>query len=146
MTKEVLVSIKGLHRVSDGEDEEIETCAAGSYYFRNGRHYALYEEIDQENGTVQKSRIALRGKHLEICREGALKGRLVFEENHRTEGWYDTPAGSILAGFDVKDLQVTEEKDLIQISVSYRLELNEIPVDESRICIRITPKKQGSDD
>ncbi len=50
MTKDVLVHISGLHLETDAdagkENETIEVIVPGFYYFKAGKHYILYEEID----------------------------------------------------------------------------------------------------
>ena len=44
MTKDVLVSVRGAH-IADGETNNLEVITAGSYYFKNGKHYIIYDEI-----------------------------------------------------------------------------------------------------
>ena len=43
MTKDVLVSVRGAH-IADGETNNLEVITAGSYYFKNGKHYIIYDE------------------------------------------------------------------------------------------------------
>ena len=55
MTEDILISVKGLHALNDAEDEqeqEIEVFSAGKYYFKNGKHYILYEEQSEEDGSI----------------------------------------------------------------------------------------------
>ena len=40
MTKDVLVSVRGAH-IADGETNNLEVITAGSYYFKNGKHYII---------------------------------------------------------------------------------------------------------
>lgn len=47
MTKDVLVTVKGLETGYDNEDS-MEIVCSGTYYFRNGKHYIKYEEIMEE--------------------------------------------------------------------------------------------------
>ena len=45
MTKDVLVTIKGLQSLEETSDaEEVELVAKGDYYFKNGHHYIFFEE------------------------------------------------------------------------------------------------------
>ncbi|MCD8022601.1 MAG: DUF1934 domain-containing protein [Lachnospiraceae bacterium] len=171
MTREVLISIKGLHGVredggtdpnetspiknerrcggkNDSEEDAVEVFSAGQYYFRNGKHYVEYMEPAEVPGIEdgkKKSRITLRGKHLEILQRGSGSAttRLVFEENTKNTCWYPTPVGNVLASFDVGAVQVTESDDLIEILVDYALELNYEYVADSRIQIRIMAKDSG---
>ncbi len=50
MTKEVLLSISGLHYdvftgTEEEENEPIEVITPASYYYKNGKHYIIYEEV-----------------------------------------------------------------------------------------------------
>ena len=50
MTKDVLVSISGMHMgitepQPDEGDEPIEVVTPASYYCRNGKHYIIYDEV-----------------------------------------------------------------------------------------------------
>ena len=45
MTREVLVKVQGLQSAPGEESEAIEVIAPGEYYFRNGKHYFLYDEV-----------------------------------------------------------------------------------------------------
>lgn len=150
MTRDVLISVKGLHKVKENgaeaggaSDDEVEVFSPGKYYFRNGKHYAEYEEPEDESGAVVKTRITLRDRRLEVLRRGPYNTKMIFEENTRNTSWYETPVGSVLAGFDVADMRVTESDDLIEIFVDYALELNYEHVADSRIRIRIMAKDSG---
>ena len=51
MTKDVLVTVKGLQSMEDGSPpEEVEMVAKGEYYYKNGHHYIFYNEtIEKKN-------------------------------------------------------------------------------------------------
>ena len=55
MTKDVLVSVRGAH-IADGETNNLEVITAGSYYFKNGKHYIIYDEIlEGEEGSIRNT-------------------------------------------------------------------------------------------
>ena len=43
MTKDVLVRVTGSHLMNE-ETDDISVITAGTYYFKNGKHYIVYEE------------------------------------------------------------------------------------------------------
>ena len=50
MTKDVIVSISGLHMdmmstAFKDEEDAIEVVTPANYYCRNGKHYILYDEV-----------------------------------------------------------------------------------------------------
>lgn len=58
MTKEVLISLKGLQSSMESGEELVEVIVAGEYYFRNNKHYLLYEEVME--GSMRKQRLSSR--------------------------------------------------------------------------------------
>ena len=55
MTRDVLVSITGA-RFSEHDKEDVEMIIGGDYFWKNGKHYVLYEEVMEESGEVVKTR------------------------------------------------------------------------------------------
>ena len=51
MTRNVMISIRGLQFLEDETDDNIETVQQGEYIFRNGSHILLYEEYLGEPGS-----------------------------------------------------------------------------------------------
>ena len=45
MTKEVIVTIRGLQNGPQTDGEPIEMMVVGEYFYRNNNHYILYEEV-----------------------------------------------------------------------------------------------------
>ena len=43
MTKDVLITVSGLQFETE-EDEAVEVISRGEYYFRNGKHFLVYDE------------------------------------------------------------------------------------------------------
>ena len=143
MTEDILVSVKGLHTLeTDGEDE-IEVFSAGKYYLKNGKHYIMYEELVEETGEIVKNRITLRDGHMEVQKTGLMNTKMVFESEHKHMSWYNTPFGNMLAGIEVKDMQVSESENLIEIKVDYELEINYERIADCRILIRVMAKDSG---
>ena len=81
MTKDVLVSISGMHMgiVSpqpDEEDEPIEVVTPASYYCRNGKHYIIYDEVMEGMAGTVKNKIKITGDDsMEIMRSGGFQIR-----------------------------------------------------------------------
>ena len=121
MTKEVLVRIAGLHfdlkengetDLQEAEDEKIEIVVPGQYFLKNGKHYILYEEIEESGLGVTKNVSS-----------------------------YKTPYGQMQIGTDTKELTIISEEEKIRIFVRYTLEAEDEAVAESRIRIEVVPRE-----
>ena len=92
MTKDVLLSISGLHFDAAGaeadENEPIEVITPAVYYNKNGKHYVIYEEpVEGMAGTVRNT-IKITGDSVfEIIKSGLASAHMVFEKDklHMTQ-------------------------------------------------------------
>ena len=143
MTKEILLSIAGLH-LAHGEDGNIEVVTAGDYYNRGGKHYILYDEVTEGMDGHTSNVIKIGENSLEITKKGLLNTRLVVEKgkSHRTV--YQTPFGDIELSLTGQELTVTETEERIDIRAEYVLAVNEENLSECTIEMNIRPREAGN--
>ena len=65
MTRSVLISITGT-QISGGDQEEVEMLTTGDYFFKNGKHYIIYEEIEEDSRQITKNTIKIDGDSMDI--------------------------------------------------------------------------------
>ena len=51
MTKDVLVTVRGLQMTPDGDDT-IEVTTTGKYYEKDGKRYLFYDEIGDDTNLI----------------------------------------------------------------------------------------------
>lgn len=143
MTKDVLLSISGLHYetagiVEEDESEPIQVITPATYYFKNNKHYVIYDEVVEGiPGFIRnKVRIAESGK-LEIVKSGLSNTHMVFEKDKMNITQYDTPYGELLVGTHTKDMQVDVTDRNIDVHVKYALDVNNEPVADCNIVMNI---------
>jgi uncharacterized beta-barrel protein YwiB (DUF1934 family) len=144
MTKEVLVSIAGLQYEIEGE-EAIEIISAGEYYFRNGKHYIIYDEMLEESESmtsVVKCTIKMTEKQIEVIKKGPASVHMIFElgQNHMT--YYSTPFGDLMIGITTKTISIQEEEGLILAQLTYALDMNYQFVSDCNLTVKIIAKNQ----
>lgn len=146
MTKDVLVSISGFHSsvydegdVTSSETEDpIEIITPATYYYKNGKHYVIFEEMVEgfSEGIRNKIRITENEK-LEIMKSGITNTSLIFEKDHINMTPYKTPYGEMLVGTHTyrMDTQVQEEE--IHVQAEYTLDINGEKSADCQIQIKI---------
>lgn len=143
MTKEVLLTISGLHMdaFSDEPDEEnvpIEVITPATYYLKNGKHYILYDEVVEGMLGSIKNTIKITGdSKLEMKKSGIANTNMVFEKEKINVTQYDTPYGEMMVGVYTKDMTVDVTEDNIDVAVSYALDVNSEKVADCNIVINI---------
>ena len=95
MTKDVIITVCGLQMAQDGDNEPIELVTTGEYFFKNNKHYLIYEEIVDGESMVSKNRIKATQDYLELTKSGATTVHMVFEAGKKNVTHYFTPYGSL---------------------------------------------------
>ena len=149
MTKDVLVSVSGMHMgiLADQEDEddEIEVVTPASYYCRNGKHYIIYDEVVEGMAGTIKNKIKITGDSvLEIMKSGLSNTHMVFEKNRKNLTYYRTPYGQMLVGVNTRNMEVRVADDEIDVQVKYELDVNHEPFADCSIKMNIVSKGSGN--
>ena len=125
MTRDVLVSIKGLQFQTDPlNNEETETITPAEYYKKSDGHYIIYDEVTEGIDEKTKNIIHVKNHELSIIKRGAINVQMLFEENKKNLTSYRTPYGSLMIGIDAKKVDYCEKENNLKISIDYSLELN----------------------
>lgn len=145
MTKDVLVSISGLQMavndMESSDDEPIEVLSAGTYYFKNGKHYVFFEEVAEGLQGVTKTQIKWKDTELlDVSKKGLSNVHMVFEKNKKNRCYYNTPFGQLNLGIFMSDMMVEEQEEEILIRAEYSLDVNCEPLADCTIRIRICPR------
>ena len=140
MTKDVLVKISGLQFSDDQGNDPVEIITTGNYYKKNGKHYILYDEVQEGFDGVTKSIIKVNDDFLDVTKKGVTNVHMMFEKNKKNMSYYNTPFGNLLVGINATDMKVNETEDNIDIKVDYKLEVNYEHLAECSISMNIMSK------
>ena len=143
MTKEVLLKIQGLQIAPDEQNDTIEVITPGEYYFRNGKHYFLYEEVMEGQTEKTKNIIKVAEDCMELTKRGVVNAHMLFEKNKQNVTYYHTPYGSLQIGIDAGSVSVREAENEIGVEVRYGLEINQEHLANCRISLTATPKSKA---
>ncbi len=117
---DVVVRVRGLQK--EGQNNEvIETMARGRYYLKNGRHYLLYDEIDEENGEKTKNIVKFDDNFAELTRKGFINTNTVFCRGKSRQSLYSTPYGETLFEIVTKDVKLKKIEDGLNLSIDYEM-------------------------
>ena len=143
MTKDVLLTISGLHFDTFSEETEeanepIEVITPATYYLKNGKHYVLYDEVVEGMLGSIRNTIKITGdSKLEMKKTGITNTNMVFEKEKINVTQYDTPYGEMMVGVYTKDMKVNVEEHNIDVSIAYALDVNSEKVADCNIIMNI---------
>lgn len=145
MTKEVLISVKGLQFGEEEHEDELESITTGTYYLKNGSHYVLYEEASEGFEETSRNMLKFKPHEMSLTKKGLVNVQMIFEEKRKNMSSYNTPYGDIMIGIDTRTVEVEESEDEIRLQVDYALEVNYQHFADCKIDIHIRPKQNGMD-
>ncbi len=144
MTKEVLLSLKGLQFDGMGQ-EDLTTILPAEYYWKNGKHYVIYEEVAEGYTGATRNVIKFQDHTLDVIKKGEVNVHLLFEENRKNLSNYATPFGEIMVGINTTHMEMTENENQIRLDVSYGLEVNYQHLADCRISLNICPRHESEE-
>ena len=97
MKKDVWLSIFSTQQFVGCEEEQIDLVTAATLYERGGKYYITYEESELTGLQGTHTTVKLDGKTVALIRTGTYPSHMLFSEDERHVGLYQTPAGVELA-------------------------------------------------
>ena len=140
MTKEVMISIRGIQFDNGQDGEKIESIQKGEYYLKNDTHYIMFEEIIEGMDDPVKSMIKFKKGEMHLHKKGPINVIMDFLENKKTLTDYRTPFGSIVIGIEAIKVDFTEEEKRIVVDVEYAMDVNYEHLADCNIKIDIRSK------
>lgn len=138
MENEVVIRVSGLQKVEE-TGENVEMLSTGKYYYKNNKHYVLYDEIDEESGIKIKNTIKFSDEYAEVSRKGDISGKLIFTKGDNNQSLYSTPYGDLLMEIVTRDIQVNQNDQNIKLNIDYEIFANNSKVSDNEIQIEINP-------
>lgn len=140
MTKDVMISIRGLQFIEGEDGDDIETVQQGEYYEKNGADFLLYDEYLEGFQEPVKNVIRIRDREMTLTKRGILNVQMNFEVGKKTLTRYQTPYGVIMIGLDTTRVACMKEERCMIVEVDYTLEANYQYVADCRIRIKAAEK------
>jgi uncharacterized beta-barrel protein YwiB (DUF1934 family) len=146
MLKDVIIYITGLqYAQSERGPEDVQLIAPGEYYFKNGSHYLVYDEVGDGPDEKYKNIIKFKPEYLEVTKKGQYNTKLVFETNKKTLSQYETPMGLMYIGISTKSVKLKEEPDLIELKADYTMDINNNFIADCSVSLTAKSRESGID-
>lgn len=150
MTKDVIIKISGLQEsriegeALPDENEELEVVMPATYFFKNGKHYVLYDEVVEGSPEGIKNKLKITGtEQVVMMKSGATNAHMVFERFKKTQTYYQTPFGQMLVSFYTTVLDIKTEENSIDIYINYEMDIDNTPYADCVIKINILSKESA---
>lgn len=139
MTKDVLIKISGMQSM-DEDSDTVEMITAGEYYWKNGKHYVIFDEMMEGfEGSVHNT-MKLSGELLDIRKSGIIGTHMIFVPGQTEKTHYATPMGEMYIETTTKNISLDEQEDSLKMMVEYSLDINYEHVSDCSITVDIASR------
>ena len=138
MKKEVSLAIRGSQRYQDQDPEVIELMTDGTMEFRNGGWDISYEETELTGMAGVTTTFRVEPGKVTLDRKGALKSRMVFQENVVHDSLYQMPFGALMLTIQATRVffDIVPDGGVIDLSYNITIENTESGVVDYHLDIR----------
>lgn len=150
MTKDVIIKISGIHESRlEGEKgdpgEDLVVVMPAQYFFKNGKHYILYDEVVEGSPIGIKNRLKITGtEQVDMMKSGATNAHMVYELYKKTQTFYQTPYGQMLVSFYTTAMSIQIEEDEINVRLNYEMDVAQEPYADCVLKINIQSKESAT--
>lgn len=123
MKKEVTLAIEGRQTYEDQAPEIIQLVTDGTMEFRNGGWDISYEETELTGMAGVTTTFRVEPGKVTLDRKGALKSRMVFQENVVHDSLYQMPFGALMLSVKATSVFFDIVPDGGVIDLSYNIEI-----------------------
>lgn len=114
MTKDVVISVRGLQVMDNESAEDIETVQQGEYFERNGSIFLLYDEYYEGFDEPVKNVMKIRGNEMTLTKRGIINVQMNFEAGKKNLTRYQTPYGVMMIGWTPAVSSVCRKKKALR--------------------------------
>lgn len=136
MTRDVLIRISGLQQM-DEDASDVEVITAGEYFWKNGKHYVIYDEMMEGFDGSTRNTVKITPEKMDILKKGVANANMVFEKNQKRLTRYATPMGEMVIEIGTNQIQVDENEDSLKVTVNYSLDINYEHVSDCNITLDV---------
>ena len=136
LNKDVIVEVKGTQHVGDMSDT-MEVVTPGTYNYKNGVCYVMYEEYNDETKAPIKNMIKIYDDKIELVKRGEYNVNMMFSYEKENLAYYNTPFGQILIGIATEFMEVRGGETEVVLDIKYKLTMNGEYASDNEILIKI---------
>lgn len=124
MDKSVIISIKGVQTVENGEPETIELVTQGQLIDCGDDGYTLtYQESELTGLEGTLTTFQVERDCVTLMRMGEFNSQMVFQLGRRHFSMYDTPYGALSVGVNTRKLKANLGPTGGEIEIDYAIEI-----------------------
>lgn len=124
MEKPVIISIRGVQTLEEGQEDVMELVTQGILRQEEGELSLTYLESELTGLEGTLTTIQVEGEQVTLMRVGEFNAQMVFQEGRRHLSMYNTPYGAMAIGVNTRHLLADLNDQGGDIEIDYAIEID----------------------
>lgn len=142
MKKNVLLSISSTQQFEGCEPEHIDLMTQAQLYERNGKYYIVYDETELTGLEGTRTMVKMDSGTVSMIRTGAYPSELLFAEDQRHVGLYQTEFGALTISTHTDRLENSIGEQGGALDIEYTIEVDNSMVGHHRFRMTVVPAEE----
>lgn len=138
MEKPVIISIRGVQTLEEGQEDVMELVTQGILRQEEGELSLTYLESELTGLEGTTTTFHITPERITLHREGTLNSEMIFQEGQKHFSLYETPYGGLMLGVNTHRAKADFGEDGGNLFIRYALEVDSQPIGENAFEIRVT--------
>lgn len=140
MKKDVLVAISSTQHFEGCDPEQVDLVTCALLYARAGKYYIVYDESALTGLEGTRTTVKLDGSMVHMRRTGAYPSQMLFVENQRHVGLYETGCGTMTVSTHTSRIHNTVGDNGGQLAIDYTIEVDNNVTGDHHFEMVVTPQ------
>lgn len=125
MSKNVIISVKGIQTGGNNDTNKLELVTEGRYYKKGDAYYVTYKESEVTGMEGTTTTLKISNGIVTLMRFGAVNTQFIFEQGQKHVSYYDTKYGTFIMGVFANIVSIDVDDRGGEVRVDYRLEIDD---------------------
>lgn len=136
MKKNVIISVTGNQYVNE-ESDCIELVTEGTLEYDNNCCKITYAETEMTGMEGTTTSLEVEDERVTLVRTGATNSQLIFENDKKHVGYYETPYGNFSIGVLSNGMNIDIDENGGEIEIKYVLDVNNKAISKNDFNIKV---------
>ena len=140
MEKPVIISIRGVQTLEEGQEDVMELVTQGILRQEEGELSLTYLESELTGLEGTLTTFQIERDRVTLLRVGEVNSQMVFEEGRRHLSMYDTPYGALSVGINTRKMRAELDARGGSIEIDYAIEIDHALAGQNLFRIHVREK------
>lgn len=144
MMKDIIIWMRSVHNIDDGEDDVMEFTTDGEYFVDGDTYCFSYLESELAGIEGTRTSVFVRPNEVVVDRDGVMTSRMILREREKNRFLYKTPYGSATLNVSTRSIEKRFDEHGGELTVDYVLDMEHTMVTRNKFYVRVRERQAAA--